>query len=79
MCGGSAPVILQLPIAASYDTSSQRFTVVVTYPRDPCALASDGSIPAADALTLTLGETLPPSAYPPGQVLTRVVATPARM
>jgi prepilin-type N-terminal cleavage/methylation domain-containing protein len=79
MCGNSAPLVLRLPIAATYDTTTQRFTVVVIYPRDPCALAADGSIPASDALTLTLGETLPPSAYPPGQTLVRSVATPARM
>jgi len=78
-CGTSAPLVLRLPIAATYDATTQRFTVVVTYPRDPCALAGDGSIPAGDAQTLTLGETLPPSVYPPGQTLTRAVATPARM
>jgi prepilin-type N-terminal cleavage/methylation domain-containing protein len=79
MCGVATPLVVRLPIAATYDTTTQRFTVVVTYPVDPCALASDGSIPTADAATLTLGETLPPSAFPPGQVLTRQVATPARM
>jgi prepilin-type N-terminal cleavage/methylation domain-containing protein len=79
MCGAATPLVVRLPIAATYDTTTQRFTVVVTYPRDPCSVGVDGSIPAADAATLTLGETLPPSVYPPGQVLTRQVATPARM
>jgi prepilin-type N-terminal cleavage/methylation domain-containing protein len=79
LCGSSAPVVVKLPVAATYDTSSQRFTVVVTYPRDPCRVAADGTIPSDDAATLTLAQTLAPSVYPPGQLLHRDVQTPARM
>jgi prepilin-type N-terminal cleavage/methylation domain-containing protein len=79
MCGAAVPLQLKLPVAAAYDAANERFTVVVTYPRDPCRVASDGTIPPDDAATLTLAETLPPSAYPPGQVLRRDVAPPARM
>ncbi len=78
-CGASAPLRLRLPVAATYDPSSQRFTVVVTYPRDPCRVASDGTIPDDDAASVTLAQTLPPSVYPPGQVLHRDVQPPARM
>ena len=78
-CGDSAPRILRLPVAATYDAANERFTVVVTYPRDPCGVAADGSIPAGDAATVTLAETLPPSVYPPGQTIHRDVAPPARM
>ena len=78
-CGDSAPHALRLPVAATYDPANERFTVVVTYPRDPCRVATDGSIPAGDAATVTLGETLPPSVYPPGATIHRDVAPPARM
>lgn len=79
VCGDTTPRQLALPVAATYDPSTDRFTVVVTYPRDPCRAGADGTIPADDALTLTLGTTLPPSVYPPGQVLRRDVMPPARM
>ena len=79
MCGIAAPLQLALPVTAAYDAANERFTVVVTYPRDPCRVVSDGTIPPDDAATLTLAETLPPSVYPPGQVLHRDVAPPARM
>lgn len=78
-CGSAAPPVLRLPVTTAYDAANERFTVVVTYPRDPCAAALDGSIQAANAATVTLSETLPPSVYPPGQVIHRDVATPARM
>ncbi len=78
-CGTAAATTLRLPVTAAFDAPTQRFTVVVTYPRDPCAVASDGTIPAAQAETVTLSETLPPSTYAPGQTLTRDVAVPARM
>jgi type II secretion system protein I len=78
-CGGSAPRVLRLPVTVTYDAANERFTVVVTYPRDPCRVAGDGSIPAGDAATVTLAETLPPSVYPPGQTIHRDVAPPARM
>ena len=70
-CGAGGPVRLQLPVAAAYDAANERFTVVVTYPRDPCA--------PGNAATLTLTESLPPSVYPPGQTIHRDVPPPARM
>lgn len=79
LCGSAAPLVVKLPVAATYDPSSQRFTVVVTYPRDPCSVAADGTIPADDAATVTLAQTLAPSVYPPGQALYRDVQPPARM
>jgi type II secretion system protein I len=78
-CGNAGPRVLRLPVAATYDAANERFTVVVTYPRDPCRVSSDGSIPTGDAATVTLAETLPPSSYPPGQTIHRDVAPPARM
>jgi len=78
-CGDAAPRTLQLHVAAAYDPASERFTVVVTYPRDPCRAGSDGSIAAGDAASVTLAETLPPSVYPPGEPIHRDVAPPARM
>lgn len=78
-CGQTSPRTLRLPVTATYDAANERFTVVVTYPRDPCRVASDGTIPADDAATVTLAETLPPSVYPPGQTIHRDVAPPARM
>ena len=79
MCATTGPRTLHLPVAATYDAANERFTVVVTYPRDPCDVASDGTIPSGGAATVTLAETLPPSAYPPGQTVHRDVAPPARM
>jgi len=79
LCGASAVRVMQLPVTTTYDASSERFTVVVTYPRDPCRVAADGTIPGDDAATVVLVETLPPSAYPPGQVVHRDIAPPARM
>jgi type II secretion system protein I len=78
-CGGSAPRSLSLPVTTTYDAATERFTVVVTYPRDPCRVAPDGTIPPDDAASVTLAETLPPSVFPPGQVLRRDVMPPARM
>jgi prepilin-type N-terminal cleavage/methylation domain-containing protein len=79
LCGTATPRVVQLPVATAYDAQTERFTVVVTYPRDPCRVAADGTIPDDDAATVTLAETLPPSAYPPGQVVHRDIAPPARM
>jgi type II secretion system protein I len=79
MCGAQAPLLLKLPVTTAYDAPNERFTVVVTYPRDPCRATSDGTIAQDNAATVTLAETLPPSVYPPGQVLRRAVAPPARM
>ena len=78
-CGDTAPRTLRLPVAAAYDPANERFTVVVTYPRDPCRVGSDGSIPADDAATVMVAQTLPPSVYPPGEPIHRDVAPPARM
>jgi type II secretion system protein I len=78
-CGGSAPRTLTFPLTTTYDAATERFTVVVTYPRDPCRVAADGSIPADDAASVWLAETLPPSVFPPGQELRRDVMPPARM
>ncbi|HEX3549006.1 MAG TPA: hypothetical protein VHT53_01440 [Candidatus Elarobacter sp.] len=79
LCGAAAPRTVRLPVAATYDAAAQRFTVVVTYPRDPCLTAADGTIPAGDTATVTLAETLPPPVAPPGQELYRDVQPPARM
>ena len=79
LCGAAEPHVLQLPVATTYDPANERFTVVVTYPRDPCGVASDGTIPPGIAATVTLTQTLPPSVYPPGQTIHRDVAPPARM
>jgi type II secretion system protein I len=78
-CGSNGPQILRLPVTTTYDAANQRFTAVVTYPRDPCADASGGTIASGDTATVTLSETLPPSAYPPGQMIHRDVPPPARM
>jgi type II secretion system protein I len=78
-CGGSAPLRLALPVTTTFDPSSQRFSVTVTYPRDPCALGPDGAIEATNAGVVSVAETLPPSVYPPGQELFRDIMTPARM
>jgi prepilin-type N-terminal cleavage/methylation domain-containing protein len=79
MCGAAGPVVLRLPVTTTYDPRSERFTVAVTYPRDPCRVAADGTIPGDTAATVTLTETLPPSVYPPGQVVHHDIAPPARM
>jgi len=78
-CGSASPRVLRLPVATTYDPSSERFSVVVTYPRDPCALDADGGIPPDDAASVTLSATLPPSASAPGTPVYRDIATPARM
>ena len=78
-CGANAAVRLRLPVVTAYDVSSARFTVVVSYPRDPCRVAPDGTIANGDAATLTLGETLPPPAYAPGATIHHDIAPPARM
>ena len=78
-CAADPPRVLRLPVATAYDAPNERFTVVVTYPRDPCRVAADGTIPADDAATVSLAETLPPSVFPPGQVVHRDIAPPARM
>ncbi|MEA2718554.1 MAG: hypothetical protein QOJ39_418 [Candidatus Eremiobacteraeota bacterium] len=79
LCGGSGALQMRLPVVATYDVASARFSVVVTYPRDPCRVAPDGAIPDDDAATLTLGETLPPPVYAPGATIRRDIAPPARM
>ena len=79
MCATGAPLLLRLPVATAYDPASERFTVVVTYPRDPCRVGGDGTIATDGARTVSLTETLPPSAYVPGQTVHRDVPTPARM
>lgn len=78
-CGATGPRPLRLPVTTTYDPASERFGVVVTYPRDPCAVSGDGTIPPDQARTVSLTETLPPSAYPPGQTVYHDVPTPARM
>ncbi len=78
-CGSPAPRALALPTSTTFDPSQQRFTVVVTYPRDACAVAPDGSIAPANAASVTLSGTLPPPVYAPGTTVYRDVATPARM
>jgi prepilin-type N-terminal cleavage/methylation domain-containing protein len=74
VCGGPSPATLSLTVTTNFDPGTQRFTVSVLYPRDPCAALAD-----ANAATLELETTLPPPVYPPGQTLTRDVFTPARM
>jgi prepilin-type N-terminal cleavage/methylation domain-containing protein len=78
-CGGSAPQPLRMPLQTTYDPAAERFTVVVGYPRDPCRVAADGTIPPDDLATVTRSATLPPSVYPPGQTVRREVMPPARM
>jgi len=78
-CGGTAVRRVRMPVSTAFDPVAQRFSVSVTYPRDICAVAPDGTIPAPDAASVTLTETLPPSVFPPGQRLVRDVLTPARM
>jgi prepilin-type N-terminal cleavage/methylation domain-containing protein len=79
LCGTSAALRLRLPVVATYDAPSERFTVVVTYPRDPCRVSAEGVIPDDDAATVTLAQTLPPSAFAPGRLIRRDIAPPARM
>jgi prepilin-type N-terminal cleavage/methylation domain-containing protein len=79
LCGASEALSLRLPVVAAYDVASARFTVVVTYPRDVCRVAPDGTIADGNSATLTLGETLPPPAYAPGATIHRDIAPPARM
>lgn len=74
---GGASLQLLLPVRTTYANSV--LTVTVTYPRDPCRVAADGTIPSDDALTITQSETLSPPLYIPGHVLVRPVAVPARM
>jgi prepilin-type N-terminal cleavage/methylation domain-containing protein len=78
-CGDAVARVVRMPVAVTYDAPNERVTVVVTYPRDPCAVAADGTIADGDAATVTLAETLPPSVYPPGQVVHHDIAPPARM
>ena len=79
MCGDGAPRLLRLPVTTTYDAPNERFTVAVVYPRDPCTLSPDGTIPPDNAATVTLTQTLPPSVYPPGQTVDHDVQPPARM
>lgn len=78
-CGGAVALRIRMPVSAAFDPASQRFSVTVTYPRDVCAVTANGTIPAGDAATVTLVETLPPSAFAPGQRVAHDVLTPARM
>ncbi|HEY4440124.1 MAG TPA: prepilin-type N-terminal cleavage/methylation domain-containing protein [Candidatus Elarobacter sp.] len=78
-CGRTARQPLRLPLTATYDPATERFTVVVGYPRDPCRVGADGTIPSDDLATVRRSAILPPSVYPPGQTVTREVAPPARM
>jgi prepilin-type N-terminal cleavage/methylation domain-containing protein len=79
LCGSDAPLTVKLPVAVTYDAPTERLTIAVTYPRDPCRVSGDGSIATDDTATVTLGQTLAPSVYPPGQVVHRDVQPPARM
>jgi prepilin-type N-terminal cleavage/methylation domain-containing protein len=78
-CRAPSALRVRMPVSAAFDPASQRFSVSVSYPRDACAVAADGTIPPTDTLTVTLVQTLPPSVFPPGQRLVRDVLTPARM
>jgi hypothetical protein len=71
-CGSTVPLQLRLPVSTSFDPATQRFTVTVSYPRDPC----DASGPTA---TVEMAQTLPPSAYAPGSTVDLIVRPPARM
>jgi prepilin-type N-terminal cleavage/methylation domain-containing protein len=73
-CGGASSATIPLLVMTNFEPGTQRFTVSVTYPRDPCA-----TLAGTNAATLELTQTLPPPVYPPGQTLTRDVFTPARM
>ena len=78
-CGDANARVVRMPVAVTYDAPNERLTVVVTYPRDPCAVTADGAIAGGNAATITLAETLPPSVYPPGQTIHHDIAPPARM
>ena len=75
--GGTTSLRLLLPVQTTYANSV--LTVTVTYPRDPCRVAADGTIPSDDALTITQSETLSPPLYIPGHVLVRPIGVPAKM
>jgi len=45
-CNATGPVHVLLPVTTTYDAAAQRFTVAVTYPREPCRVAPDGTIEA---------------------------------
>jgi type II secretory pathway pseudopilin PulG len=79
LCGTASALTVKLPVTVTYDAPAERLTVVVTYPRDPCGVAGDGTILGYDTATVTLAQTLGPSVYPPGQVVHRDVQPPARM
>ena len=78
-CSGATSLALALPVSATFDRASGRFSVAVTYPRDPCRVDSGGTIPADDALTLQQSVTLPPSTFAPGTVIEQNVAAPEQM
>lgn len=78
VCGRTSQRVL-LPVTSEFDSAAQRFTVTVAYPRDPCLLSADGTIPDGDAVTLTQSTVLAPSVFPPGTVIERPVAPPESM
>ena len=63
---------LQLPVTTSYSSSTNAFTVNVTYPRDPCAASGVTA-------TLVLTQTLPAPHYVPGTTLVRSIPVPVKM
>jgi hypothetical protein len=75
---GSAGQVRTLQLAVTTRFAGNVFSVMVRYPRDPCATGTAGSSATYDA-SLTQSETLAPPLYLPGHVISRPVAVPARM
>jgi prepilin-type N-terminal cleavage/methylation domain-containing protein len=70
-CGATASdPDVPLAVATSYDAPSDRLTVTVTYPHDPCA--NDGRTE-----TVTLSSVLAPAQYAPQTQLTTPIGDPA--
>ncbi len=70
LCGTAAPVDISLAVTTAYDAASDRLTVTVAYPLDPCTNAS----PAA---TVSASATLAPAQYAPQTQLQNTIADPA--
>ena len=72
LCGAAAATVdVPLAVASTYDATTDRLTVTVGYPRDPC---SDSS--PADAVTLSA--TLAPAQYAPQTQLHAAIGDPTQ-
>lgn len=71
LCGAAnVPVDVPLAVTTGYDAAADRFTVTVTYPRDPCAGGG-----ATDAVSASA--TLAPAQYAPQTELETAIGDPA--